>query len=226
MNQNKLKMNTSKTEFIMFGSRQQLNKCSTKEINIAGDSVKSVACVRYLGAFLDETLSFKDHIRTKCRTAMMNFLRIKSIRRYLTKEATEILVLTLVVSHLDYCNVILYGVAEQDLCKFQRIQNMCAKLVLRRGKYESSKQALFDLHWLPIKTRINQKLLTFMFQCSVGNAPAYLTELLSQYVPKRQGLRSSDLTSVYSVPYNARKTFSDRAFSTAGLNFGMSYRLK
>ena len=48
---------------------------------------------------------------------MLNYLRIKSIRKYLTKDATEILVLSLVVSHLDYCNVILYGTADIELRK-------------------------------------------------------------------------------------------------------------
>lgn len=37
---------------------------------------------------------------------MINYLRIKSIRKYLTKAATETLVLSLVISHLDYCNAI------------------------------------------------------------------------------------------------------------------------
>jgi hypothetical protein len=62
MKQNKLKMNSSKTEFILFGSKQQLEKCSVTEINIAGDNIKSVNCIRYLGAFLDENLTFKDHV--------------------------------------------------------------------------------------------------------------------------------------------------------------------
>lgn len=65
---------------------------------------------------------------------MLNFLRIESIRKYVTKEATEILILSLVISHKDYCNVILYGIADSDLSKMQRIQNMCAKLVLYRRK--------------------------------------------------------------------------------------------
>ena len=101
MNENKLKLNTSKTEFIMFGSRPQLNKCRTKNIEIAGDKIESESCIRYLGAYLDETLNFKEHIKRKCRTAMLNYLKIKSIRKYLTAEATEILVLSLVISHLD-----------------------------------------------------------------------------------------------------------------------------
>ena len=210
-------MNSSKTEFIMFGGRQQLNKCSTTSVRIAGDTVNTVRRIRYLGAYLDETLQMKDHIKAKCRSAMMNFFRIKSISKYLTKEATETLVLSLVISHLDYCNSILYNIAEKDIYKFQRIQNMCAKLVLKRSKYDSSKQALHDLHWLPIKCRINQKILSFMYQCSVGSAPAYLTELLCRHIPKRQGLRSADQTGHdYVVPFSRRKTFADRSFSVAG----------
>jgi len=48
MNENKLKMNASKTEFIMFGSRPQLNKCQSKEIDIAGDTVKANRNTRFV----------------------------------------------------------------------------------------------------------------------------------------------------------------------------------
>ena len=50
---------------------------------------------------------------------MLIFFRIYRIRNYLTKAATEILVLSLVVSHLDNCNLILYGIAEIELTKMQ-----------------------------------------------------------------------------------------------------------
>mgnify|MGYP001157519598 CR=1 FL=1 len=46
MNENKLKMNTSKTEFIVFGSASQLSKCSLKHIDIAGDTVEAQSFVR------------------------------------------------------------------------------------------------------------------------------------------------------------------------------------
>ena len=119
MSNNKLKMNASKTEFIVFGSRPQLNKCTTEEITVCGDKIKSQSSIRYLGAFLDETLNFKEHVKRKCRTAMLNYFTIKSTRKYLTKDATEILVLSLVISHLDYCNVILYGIAQKDYNAFK-----------------------------------------------------------------------------------------------------------
>ena len=56
MNAKKLKINALKTEFILFGNRQQLNKCSTIEILDCDDSIEIQNCIRYLGAFLDDNL--------------------------------------------------------------------------------------------------------------------------------------------------------------------------
>ena len=50
MDGNRLKMNNSKTEFIMFCSRKMLTKCTTTDININGTSVKRENSIRYLGA--------------------------------------------------------------------------------------------------------------------------------------------------------------------------------
>ena len=56
-----------------------------------------------------------------------------------------------------------------------------------------------------------------MYNCTVGNAPEYLTELLSKQYVRREGLRSNkNQKTCYIVPFNKRKTFSDRSFSTAG----------
>ena len=57
---------------------------------------------------------------------------------------------------------------------------------------------------------------TCMYNCSVGNAPKYLCELLTPRVSQRT-LRSSESSlGCYEVPYNKKKTFSDRSFSTVG----------
>ncbi|KAH3809463.1 hypothetical protein DPMN_137834 [Dreissena polymorpha] len=65
-----------------------------------------------------------------------------------------------------------------------------AKLVLQRSKFDSTNQAVYKLHWLPIKARIIFKLLTFMYKCSNNESPTYITELLTKHIPNRQGLLS------------------------------------
>ena len=90
---------------------------------------------------------------------------------------------------------------------------MCAKLVLICRKFDSSKDALLKLHWLPVKARITFKILTYMYNCLIGNAPTYLTELLTEKHVGRSGLRFTIIQKsfiLYDVPFNKKSTFSDR----------------
>ena len=93
-------MNESKTEFLVVGSRQHREKVNVKSLKVVEDTVNRSDCIRLLGAWLDEGLTFKKHIDNKCRTAMINLMRIKRIRKFLTKEVTESLVLGTVISHI------------------------------------------------------------------------------------------------------------------------------
>ena len=112
MDSNRLKMNATKTEFIMFGSEKQLQKCTTKSLKVNNDIVPTSDTIKYLGAWLDQHLSFKTHIKKKCQTAMMNLQRIKAIHHMLSQEAYHQLMLGLVMSHLDYINAILINLPQ------------------------------------------------------------------------------------------------------------------
>ena len=107
MDSNRLKMNVTKTEFIMYGSKKQLQKCTTKTLKVNDDMVPASETIKYFGAWLDQHLSFKIHIMKKCQRAMMNLQRIKTIHHMLSLEACHQLMLGCVMSHLDYVNAIL-----------------------------------------------------------------------------------------------------------------------
>ena len=93
-------------EFIMFGPKKQLQKCTTEALKVNDDIVPTSEIIKYLGAWLDQHLSFKIHIMKKCQTAMMNLQRIKAIHHMLSQEACHQLMLGLVMSHFDYMNAI------------------------------------------------------------------------------------------------------------------------
>ena len=81
-----LKVNPSKTEFIYFGNKVQLRKCSTRKLNVNGDLVERTDVIQYLGAWLDCSLMYMTHIMKKCQAAMANFQRIKSIHNLLNNQ--------------------------------------------------------------------------------------------------------------------------------------------
>ena len=217
MDENRLKMNNSKTEFILFGSRQQLAKLTTTTIDINGVLINRSPSIRYLGADLDERLTLGGMITRKCRVAMgINLQKLKLIRKCLTLSAATTVALGLVIAHLDYANALYSGLPAVEIQKLQRIQNMTAKIITGVNKHASSTTALKSLHWLPIRLRIEFKIATLVFRSLHGLAPSYLRDLIRPVSVTRRGLRSQTKACILEVPFTRRKTFADRAFSTYG----------
>lgn len=214
MNVIKLHMNPNKTELIIFGNKVQLAKCQIGNILVGNERINCSPYIRYLGGFLDENLNMKEHVKRRACNAMYNLRKLKAIRKYLSIETSKIIASALVLSHLDYANILLLNSPNSTIKSYERIQNMCAKIVLNRNKYSSSKEALKELHWLPIKERIKYKLLCIVHSCKFGRAPKYLKNLLHTRKPSRS-LRSNtgENSNLLEIPYNKRKTFGDRSFS-------------
>ena len=63
MNKNRLKMNASKTDFIIFCSRKLLPKITITSINICHNRVAKSEVVKYLGTWLDQSLTYKYYIK-------------------------------------------------------------------------------------------------------------------------------------------------------------------
>ena len=124
--------------------------------------------------------------------------------------------LGLVISHLDYCNSILPGLPDASITQMQRVKNLAAKVVLGKSKGDSATECLSAPHWLPIRSRINHKILTLVHKSITGKAPEYLQNLLAVCKPGRPGLRSASETNLLVVPFARCKTFAECSFSIQG----------
>ena len=148
---------------------------------------------------------------------MGNLLKIRQIRQNLTREACETLISGLVLSHLDYCNGILINLPSVTIHKLQRIQNIAAKLILKRGWMDSPRKAILDLRWLCIVHQIDHKILCLIHKCLYGNVPNYLKDLLTINPGASRTLRSnSNIEMTLIIPKTTRKTFAARSFSVYG----------
>ena len=147
---------------------------------------------------------------------MANFIRIRGIRHLLTEEAASNLVLSLCVSHLDYCNAALYGLPDITIRRMQRVQNMCACSVLRRTKWDSATACLAKLHWLPIRQCITFKICVLTYKLLHKQGPRYLWVLLQyKHNISNRTLRSNLDQSLLVIPHTKCKTFASRSFSVA-----------
>ena len=70
---------------------------------------------------------------------------------------------------------------------------------------------LVMLDLLPVRKRIEFKILLLAYKCLHGTAPSYLREMLKEYVPPRT-LRSTS-KNLLCEPRTNLKTYGDRSFS-------------
>ena len=178
---NKLKLNDDKTEVVLFGTRQQLEKLESNEefkIKIGCEIIKPVSSARNLGYFMESQLKSKTHITKVCGTSYSTLKNIARIHSLLTPEAAKIIVQGLVISKLDYCNTLLLGTSGHQLSRLQMIQNMGCRVIRNLKKNDHVSNAMKEIHWLKIQEWIQYKVLVTMYQCVNGLAPSFLINLL------------------------------------------------
>ena len=136
------------------------------------------------------------------------------MRPLLSEEATKTLVMSFVISRLDYCNSLFFGITEQKLDKLQKVQNNAARLIKRISKRDSITPVLKQLHWLPVRARIKYKVAVLTYQSIFDSSfPSYLKEFVKIYSPGRS-LRSSSKISLVKTKVNL-KNYGERAFDYA-----------
>jgi cellulose biosynthesis protein BcsQ len=213
MAQNFLKLNDDKTEFLVIGTPHQLTKIPSPSLTIGDAVVSSTQTAKNIGVVFDQNMNFAKHVDTICHAGRYHLRNIGKIRKYLDASSTELVVHAFISTKLDYMNSLLYGLPATQLQKLQRLQNTAARVISRTGKFEHITPVLYRLHWLPVKQRINFKILMLTFRALHGQAPGYLSEMLQVYEPTRSLRSQNELRLVQ--PMAKLKTFGDRSFSCA-----------
>ena len=212
--QNGMLLNADKSDAVLLSTPQQAKKLSSNAaVSIAGTSVVLSDSVRNLGVIIDKSLSLDKQIKSVCSSCYFHMKAFRHIRPALDDETARDVARCIVMSRIDYCNSLYFGLSKKNINKLQRIQNSLARLVLRAPFRSLSIPLLMTLHWLPVELRIRFKVALVVFKCRNKLAPIYLEDLLSDHVPTRS-LRSSG-ADYLCVP-RVKTVVASRAFSSAG----------
>ena len=210
MTTNKLKLNDDKTEFLVITSKHNQSKYCTDSLQIATSMIQPTASARNLGIVFDNILSMDNHIKNVCKSTYFHIRNLYEIRKILDQDTASLLVHALITSRLDdNGNSLLYGITDKQINKLQRVQNAAARMLTRTRKFDHITPVLQRLHWLPIKFRIQFKVILLTWKAFHDKAPIYINELVHFHNPSRH-LRSSD-KRLLSVP-RTFSSYGDRAF--------------
>ena len=138
MNQNRLKFNDNKTEFIVLSSPAAIKQYKLENVSIyAGDVTIAVkSSVRDLGSVIDNCVSMEKHVSSITRSVYGQFQSIGKLRRYLDTQLCAKIINCLVTSQLDFSNSLLFGLPKCTLHRLQLGQNHAARLLTGTNTWE------------------------------------------------------------------------------------------
>lgn len=176
MRENRLQLNANKTSLHVFrpARGKHINFCPSslclngEQLQVASTSLK------WLGVDIDEKLTFDDFIRAKCQSACSEIRTIRFLGNALDRHARNLLIHSLVISRLLYCDSLLVAVSESRIQRVQRVWNWAAKVVTGDQKYDHVTPVMKELGWISARQKALVKIAKLVFLSLNGLAPQYL----------------------------------------------------
>ena len=127
---NKLTLSTSKTEFMLIGSRQRLSTLQSTPSLIIGDApIKQVNVTKSLAVYIDQNLSWNIHIEKLCKKIGGGIGALKRTRPFVPGDTLLSIFNSLVQPHFDYCSVVWGNCTKTLSTKLQKLQNRAARII-------------------------------------------------------------------------------------------------
>ena len=79
---------------------------------MGNSAIMESSVVRNLGLYIDDKLSMNSYINEVWNASFYYLHNIRRIRKHLSRDSSETLILAFVSSPLDYCNSLLYGLPQ------------------------------------------------------------------------------------------------------------------
>ncbi len=125
-----LLMNANKTQYIIIGTRQLLPQTPNNiTINLHDSIIQPVTHVKSLGVHIDRYITFEKHINEINGKVMGSLTFLNRVKDCFDRDTRNVIVQSLVLSILNYCNTIWGTATSTHLNDIQKLQNFAAKVV-------------------------------------------------------------------------------------------------
>ena len=168
---NKISLNASKTEFVIFRSPwKRLD--SIPRLKLSGQILTPSKWVKYLGVYLDEHLNWKQHVSTIATKLRRANGAISKIRHYVPTKTL------LSVYHAIFASHFRYAAQTWALCdntvthRIQTLQNTAIRLITFNGPRVSANPLLADLKLLNVFDHVKVMNIAYLHRYFNANLPA------------------------------------------------------
>ena len=123
---NRCTLNTTKTEFMLIGSRQTLSTLSESlELSIDNVPIKQVSTSESLGILIDDNMAWHSHIDKLSKKIASGIGAMKRIKPFVSPEILHYIYNALVQPHFDYCSILSGELRQNAFRKITKTAEMC-----------------------------------------------------------------------------------------------------
>lgn len=218
--QHGMKVNAAKTELLLCGDSKQLKQIKQPlSLSVMGEQIQFSKIVRNLGVFMDETLSWNNHIKIITDRCFGIMIGLSHIKHVIPAELLPRIVDCLVLSHVRYCVQVYGSASTTSLKSIQKIFNFAARIISGRKKYDHISEVLLELGWPKVEDLVRNSDLRMLNKVRKYNEPSSLASLIrfNHELVQRDTRQSNHLALPLPRNNHGKRTFlyrASKAFNT------------
>jgi hypothetical protein len=176
--ENHMKVNTEKFNFIVFGKN-----VTPENITLRGNIIKPSTDITILGLNLDNKLNFNKHTSILCQKVGMKINALYRMNRILNESSKMLLFNSFVECYFHYCPVIWHFCSKTDTLKIEKLQRRALRQVVQDSQ-STYIELLSACNKKPLYLSRIHKMMEYVFRIKHEMSPTYLKELVqAKYVP-------------------------------------------
>ena len=172
-----------------------------------------VKAAKSLGVYIDEHLSWSNHIDYIANKISTGIAGLKQIRPFVLTEVLINIFKSLVLPDFDYCDVVWAGLNKGLSDRIDKLYNRAARIITQSDWETRSVDILKMLQWDTLGVRRHQHSAIVMHKIIHNKAPEYLTEVFNPMCDSIvYNLRDSNYNLTLQKPKteSLKKSFSYR----------------
>lgn len=176
LNANKLSLNVSKTNYMVFKSKSR-NISHDHELIINGTILEQVSNTKFLGVFLDDKLKWDCHIQSIKSKIAKGIGIICKARKLLDQKTLITLYYTIIYPYLTYCIEVWGNSAQTFMSCLHRLQKKAVRIITS-SQYRAPSEPIFKkLSIVELTHLYTKSIAIFLFKFIKGSLPSIFHDL-------------------------------------------------
>ena len=160
---NAIYTNTTKNNYMIFGSKHTLAKVENFNMRVGGPEIERVLSYTHLGITLDPSMTLKKHVNKVIDRVTNRVRQLKRMCTFLTNKAGLLVYKNMILPVMEHGYIFLSAATKATRDKQQTLRNKALHIIHNVDKYHNSEILQKESNLMRLKHRREIHLHNFMF---------------------------------------------------------------